>query len=126
MGFTLVETLVGLLILSFIVTTSLAIVFERERRLQFAFETIAAYQALSNEVEVQRRIPFEQLIAGEPGQFETDLQVVQRLPDVVRTIEVEESSPGIKTVTLLVRWRAGQRSATLSMIRTTTGGGNLW
>lgn len=125
-GFTLVEVLVGLLILTFIVTTSLAIVFERERRLQFAFETMAAYQALANEVEVQRRIPFEHLVPGQGGQFETDLQILQRLPGVVRAIEIEETSPGIKTVTLSLRWRGGLRSASLSMIRTATGGGNLW
>jgi Tfp pilus assembly protein PilV len=125
-GFTLVETLVGLLILTFIVTTSLVIVFERERRLQFAFETMAAYQALANEVEVQRRIPFEQLTPGESGQFETDLKIVQNLPGMVRQIDIEEISPGVKVVTLALRWRGGSRSATLSVFRSTTGGGNLW
>jgi hypothetical protein len=125
-GFTLVETLMGLLILTFIVTTSLVIVFERERRLQFGFETMAAYQALANEVEVQRRIPYEQLAPGGSGQFETDLKIVQNLPGLVRQIEIEEISPGVKVVTLSLRWRGDSRTATLSVFRSNTGGGNLW
>jgi prepilin-type N-terminal cleavage/methylation domain-containing protein len=47
-GFTLIETLVGLLILAFILTTSLTVFVERQRRLRHADETIAAYQALAN------------------------------------------------------------------------------
>lgn len=125
-GFSLVETLVGLLILSFIVTTSLLIVFERERRLAFASETIAAYQALANEVEIQRHIPYHDLDIGEYDQFMGDLAIVSALADLKTRVKVELVKPSVKKVTFTLRWREGQRVASLAMIRTDTGGGNLW
>lgn len=125
-GFTLVETLVGLLILTFVVTTSLTIILERERRLQFAAETIAAYQVLANEVEVRRHVPFELLESGQTDKFVSDLELIRDLPGVVRLVTIRETSPGIKRITLALRWRGGRRAAEISMIRTFTGGDNLW
>ena len=55
-GFTLIEVLIALLILAVVITTTLLVFVERTRRLQDATETILAYQALSNEGEVRRRI----------------------------------------------------------------------
>jgi pilin/secretion family protein with methylation motif len=125
-GFSLVETLVGLLILTFIVTTSLLIVFERERRLKFAAETVAAYQALANEVEVQRRVPFEELLPGETDHFYSDTAIVGDFPDLQKRVLVEEIVPGIKNVTFTLRWGTNQRTASISMTRSSTGGSNLW
>lgn len=125
-GFSLVETLVGLLILTFIVTTSLLIVFERERRLQFASETVAAYQALANEVEVQRHVPFEELLPGEADEFYSDTAILSGFPDLKKRVLVEELVPGIKQVTFTLRWGKNQRTASISMTRTSTGGSNLW
>ena len=58
-GFSLVEVLVGLLILTIVITTTIVMFTERHRRLRQANETILAYQALSNEVEIWRRIELE-------------------------------------------------------------------
>lgn len=125
-GFTLVETLVGMLILTFIVTTSLTIILERERRLILAAETIAAYQVLANEVEVRRHVPFELLETGQTDRFVSDLELVRDFPGLVRLVTIRETSPGTKRITMTMRWRGGQRTAEISMIRTFTGGDNLW
>jgi len=60
-GFSLVEVLVGLLILTIVITTTIVMFTERHRRLRQANDMILAYQALSNEVEIWRRIDFAQL-----------------------------------------------------------------
>src|SRR5207247_9854005 len=62
-GFTLIEVLVALLILTIVITTTIAMFVERHKRLRQANETILAYQALSNEAEIWRRIGFGQLDA---------------------------------------------------------------
>ena len=62
-GFSLVEVLVGLLILTIVITTTIVMFTERHRRLRQANETILAYQALSNEVAIVGS-PATVLIAG--------------------------------------------------------------
>ena len=47
-GFSLVEVLVGLLVLTIVITTTIVIFTERNKRLKQANETILAYQALAN------------------------------------------------------------------------------
>ena len=61
-GFSLVELLFGLLILTIVITTSLAMFTERTKRLRQANETILVYQALANEAELQRRDTFDDLV----------------------------------------------------------------
>ncbi|MEA2489261.1 MAG: hypothetical protein QOH21_1053, partial [Acidobacteriota bacterium] len=50
-GFSLTEVLVALLILTLVITSSLVVFVERNRRMQQASELVLAYQALSNEAE---------------------------------------------------------------------------
>lgn len=125
-GFTLVEILVSMLILAFIVTTSILIVTERERRLLFASETVIAYQALANEAEVQRRISFHEILPGQTDEFHSDPKLLHDLPGVIRNISIKETYPGIREVTMTLRWRSGNRTARLGLIRTSTGGEDLW
>jgi len=125
-GLTVVEVLVSLLILSFIVTTSLAIFFDRRDRLERADRVVRAYQALANEAEVVRHVPFIDLEPGESRTFQSGRDILQGFPDLETVVNVQETSIGLKEVLLTVRWNRGKRSAALTVLRTDTGGGELW
>src|SRR5438105_14773386 len=77
-GFSLIEVLVGLLILTIVITTTIAMFVERQRRLRQANEMILAYQALSNEAEIWRRISFAQL-DSQPQAFQSDMAIIAPL-----------------------------------------------
>lgn len=124
-GFTLIEVLVSLLILAIVITTSLGVFIERTRRLQQATETILAYQALSNEAEIRRRIDFQQLETASTT-FISDTTMLQPLQPFQTYVTVEDEAPDLKNVTLVIRWKGGQRSARLALTRADTGGSNLW
>ena len=124
-GFTLIEVLVALLILAVVITTTLLVFVERTRRLQDATETILAYQALSNEAEVRRRINFNQLDAS-PSDFVSDTALLQPLSPYTTYVTIADGQPNLKNVTLFVRWRQGKRYAKLELVRVDTGGSNLW
>lgn len=124
-GFSLVEVLAALVILTLIITMSLAAFLERNRRLQQASEIIVAYQALANEAEYRRRMPFASL-ETEPPDFVSETDILEPLAPYGTAVEVEEESAGVKHVTMTVRWRNGEREARLALVRVDTGGSNLW
>lgn len=124
-GFSLVELLFALLVLTIVITTSLAVFVERARRMQMASETILAYQALSNEAEVRRRIDYSALEAG-GDDFRSDTEIIKPLQPYTTKIEVEPDKPGVKKVTITIRWREGKREASLGLFRVDTGGSNFW
>src|SRR5687768_9492639 len=122
-GFSLAEVLVALLILTVVITMSLAAFVERSRRLQQASDTILAYQALANETEYQRRIDFHNLANGA---FRSDTALLEPLGAYGASVRVDQTQTGVKNVTMTVRWRNGQREAKLALVRVNTGGTNLW
>lgn len=122
-GFTLVESLVALLILSLVLTTSLAIFYDRHRRLRAAEETVLAWQALANEAETMRHVEFATL--RDANAFTTSAALLEQLEGVASTVTIEETKPGTKLVRLRVEWREN-RAAHVTVIRTNTGGGPLW
>lgn len=122
-GFTLIESLVALLILSLVITTSLATFYDRHRRLRTAEETILAWQAIANEAEVLRRVELATL--RDATAFTTSAALLEQLDEVKSTITVEEAKPGTKLVRVRVEWR-GNRKAEVTVVRTSTGGGPLW
>ncbi len=124
-GFTLVEVLVALLILTLVVTTTLGVFVERTRRIQQATETTLAWQALANETEMRRRIDFAALDTASTS-FMSDTSIVAALQPYSTDVTVTVISPGVKNVTMTIRWRGGKRVAQLSIVRTSTGGSNLW
>ena len=124
-GFTLVEVLVALLILTLIITMSLAAFVERNNRLRQASEIILAYQALSNEAEYRRRIDFNELETSSV-EFVSDTAVLAPLTPYGTAVRVEQTQRGVKNVTLTVRWHNGAREAKLALVRVDTGGTNLW
>ncbi|HEX9163331.1 MAG TPA: prepilin-type N-terminal cleavage/methylation domain-containing protein [Thermoanaerobaculia bacterium] len=123
-GFSLVELLFALLILTLVITTTLAVFIERNRRLQQASELILAYQVLANEVELQRRVPFADVLPM--GSFTTSTDLLRPLQPYSTSIDVTATSPGVKTVTMMIKWRNGKKQAKLAIMRVDTGGGNLW
>ena len=124
-GFSLVEILVAILILTLVITFSLAAFVERSNRLQQASEIVLAYQALANEAEYRRRMPFAGL-EGEPAEFVSDTAILRPLTPFSTVVAVTEGKPGVKNVLMTIRWRNGEREARLELVRADTGGSNLW
>ncbi|HVG25435.1 MAG TPA: prepilin-type N-terminal cleavage/methylation domain-containing protein [Thermoanaerobaculia bacterium] len=124
-GFSLIEVLVAFLILTLVITFSLAAFVERNRRLQQASEIVLAYQALANEAEYRRRMEFASL-ESEPHAFVSDTAILGPLAPYGTVVSVKQTKPGVKNVLMTVRWRNGERQARLELVRVDTGGSNLW
>jgi prepilin-type N-terminal cleavage/methylation domain-containing protein len=124
-GFSLVEVLVGLLVLTIVITTTIAMFVERHRRLRQANETILAYQSLSNEAEIWRRVAFSQLDAPSPV-FQSDTAILGPLAPYSTSVHVDAPRADVRNVTLTIRWSNAQKVADLSIVRADTGGSGLW
>lgn len=124
-GFSLVELLVALLVLTVVITTTIYMFTQRAQHLREANETILAYQALANEAEIWRRIPFASL-DGSGTAFLSDTAILQPLTPFTTAVKVEKARPDVKQVTLTVRWHNGDKQAQLALLRADTGGSNLW
>lgn len=123
-GFSLLELLAALLILTIVITVSFTAFYERTRRLQQASEISVAYQALANEAEYWRRIEFKKLKSEK--KFRSDTELLTQLKPEATVATVEPVKPGICNVTLKIRWRNGEREAMLTLVRVDTGATNLW
>jgi prepilin-type N-terminal cleavage/methylation domain-containing protein len=128
-GFTLVEILVALTILALVITTSLAIFFDRQKRLKFASDMIAASQVLANEAEIWRHADYSELTPGTAyDEFVSDTALIDGLPNVETTIDVEPYAGGVREVILRVTWgeKGTQRKAELSVYRANLANGALF
>jgi prepilin-type N-terminal cleavage/methylation domain-containing protein len=123
-GFSLIEVLAGLLILSIVVTTSLAVVYQREVRVRDAEALILVWQTIANEAELLRRVPYAALDARSGQQFATDVDLLSGINGATTSVTVAQAQPDVKEVVLTVTW--GERVARMSVLRTDTAGGNLW
>ena len=124
-GFSLIEVLVAVLILGFVITTTLAVFVERTRRLQQASETLLAYQALANETEIRRRLNFAE-IDGASTTFLSDTKILVPLAPFSTSVTVTQTSSELKNVVMSIRWGGSKRVAKLAIVRADTGGTNLW
>jgi len=133
-GFTLIEVLFALAILTLVILMSLAVFLERDKRLRQASDLIRAYQSLANEAEMQRHVPYDALKVSDPGvtreetkaMFLSKTDVLAPLAPYTTDVEVVQKSPGLKRVSLTIRWKKGKSEAKLDLLRTDTGGANLW
>lgn len=123
-GFSLVEVLMALAVLTVVILTTLAVFTERTRRMAQATETILAWQVLANEAEVWRRTSYASLASADD--FTTDKAILKPLKDVTTSVDVHRRREGLKEVTLKITWKDGKREAKLLLLRTDTGGMNLW
>lgn len=124
-GFTLIEVLFGLLILGLVMTTSIAVFYERENRIRQAEETVLVWQVIANETELIRFEPWQSLHEGDGGSFKSNLEILDSLDNLETSVDIALTGPGVKEVTLRVEWGDG-RSARSTVVRTDTGGTNLW
>ena len=124
-GFTLIEILFAFAILTLVITISLAAFVERNRRLQQAGEIILAYQALANEAEYRRRMDYGSLETQDVA-FVSSTEVLGPLTPFTTVVSVTAGEPGVKNVLMTIRWKDGERTARLELVRTDTGGTNLW
>ena len=123
-GFSLIELLFALLVLSIVITTTLAMFVERTNRGQQASETILAYQALANEAEAVRRVRYT-AIDTLTDDFATDTTLLAPMRPFETAVDVSLVRPGVKRVKLTIRWRA-TREASVTLLRSDTGGSSLW
>jgi prepilin-type N-terminal cleavage/methylation domain-containing protein len=126
-GFSLVEVLVALLILAIVITTTIAMFTERQRRMRLANDTMVAYQVLANEVEYWRRVPLDFIDTVPNQKFQTPTTLIAPLAPYVTLVKVDKPNDDVRQVTFSIRWDNGKREAKLSIARVNTGGTNpLW
>lgn len=119
------EVLVALAILAIVIITTIAMFAERTRRMRQASETILAWQALSNEAELWRRVPFSQIDVPTSQTFQSDLSLLQPLSPYTTAVKVDAPRADVRNITLSIRWPVGHEQH-LSIARANTGGSNLW
>jgi prepilin-type N-terminal cleavage/methylation domain-containing protein len=125
-GFTLVETLAALLILAFVLTTSLLVFTQRAKRLRDADEMIVAWQALANEAEYVRLVPYGSIAPGSKREFEEGSSLIASLDRAETSVEAFDWKPGVRRVVLTVSWNGGARHARLTVVRAAVPGGRFW
>lgn len=126
-GFSLVEVLVALLILAVVITTTIAMFAERQKRMRQATETMLAYQALANEVEYWRRVPLDFVDDAKNQTFQQDsTALLAPLAPYVATVKVDKTNDDVRQVTFTIRWDNAKREAKLSIARVNTGANPLW
>src|SRR5690349_863767 len=105
-GYSLPELLVALVILAIIITTTIALFARRSQYLRESNETILVWQAMWNEMEIWRRLPWSGLEAQAP-KFQSDLSILAPLGKVDTNVDVAVSKddPHVKNVTLTVHWQ---------------------
>ncbi len=117
----------ALAILTLVILTTLAVFTERTRRVKHANEMMLAWQVLANEADLWRHTSFGSIQpATPPDVFSTDTTLLKALKPFKTRVDVVEVRPSMKEVTLTITWKAGKRNASLVLIRTSTGGSNLW
>jgi prepilin-type N-terminal cleavage/methylation domain-containing protein len=124
-GFSLAELLMALLILTLVITMSMAAFIERNRRQAQAREIILVYQALANESEYWRRIDFDALDEPKP-KFWTETTLLNPIGPHAAIVAVTKKGAFRRDVTLTIRWAGGKREARLGIVRVNTGGSSLW
>src|ERR1044071_5413416 len=96
-GFSLVEVLVALLVLAIVITTTIAMFGERQRRLRQAHETTLAYQVLANEAELWRRIDFKSIDA-QPPTFQSDTSLLAPMAPYVATVKIDTPRTDVRNI----------------------------
>ncbi len=125
-GFSLVEVLAALLILAFVLTTSLLVFTQRQKRLRDADEMVVVWQALANEAEYVRLAPYSSFTSGTKREFESGTTLLKTLHRSETSVEAIDWKPGLKRVVLTVTWNGGARRARLTVVRAATPGGQFW
>lgn len=128
-GFSLIELIFALIVLTIVIMTTLTMFAERSRRLQQAGEMMIAYQALSNQAELVRRMNYpalDKFAETAEDEFDVSASLLAVLSPYTTNIEIDVIRPEVKRVTMIIRWSKPERVASLELIRVDTGASNLW
>ena len=125
-GFSLIEILVALLILTIVITTTIAMFAERQKRMRQATETMLAYQVLANEAEWWRRQALSVVDNPKEQHFQTSDLLIAPLAPYTTAVTVEKPNDDVRQITFSISWEKGKRDARLAVVRTDTGGNPLW
>jgi len=125
-GFSLIEILVALLILTIVITTTIAMFAERQKRMRQATETMLAYQVLANETEWWRRQDLSVVDDPKEQHFQTSDLLIASLAPYTAAVKVEKPNDDTRQITFSISWENGKRDARLAVVRTNTGGNTLW
>lgn len=118
--------LIALVIVGFVLTTSLAVFFDRERRLQAADELLIASQAMAIEVEMLRQTSYADLPISANRDFISSPAILTRLNGCVASESIIQHQPSLKRIVLTISWNSGQKRSELVTYRSHTGGGSVW
>lgn len=120
-GFTLIEVLFALLIIGFVLTTSLAIFYEREQRLRAAEDLVIASQAAAVETEYLRQAAWGSLVAGD-REWLSAPSILARLRNPSTRVLIENELY-YKRLTVEVVWNDGRSRHVHVLHRTDVDGG---
>lgn len=123
-GFTLIEALAALLILTLVLMSSLLVFFERQKRLQIADQSTRAWQVLANEAEGLRYRPFDSFVDGTSIPFVSDPALLDGM-SATTSVEVVDESPVLKRLILRIEW-SEERFAMVELLRSKNEFGELW
>lgn len=104
-GYLLIETMVALMLLGGVVMTGVTFMEAETRDVRISHERFAAALAAESELERLRALPFDQIKVGAGQALAPDAPSMGRLPDAAGELVVVESAPGLKTATVVIRWR---------------------
>jgi len=124
-GFSLIEVLIALAILAVVITMTLAMFTMRAKRMAAANETMLAWQAISNEVEYWRHVPYDALQKGTLD-FKSSTEIIGPLAPYDAKVEIGDPNDSVKQVTISIKWQNGKRQEKITINRVHTGGNNLW
>lgn len=131
-GLSLIELLVALAILALVITTSLALFFDRQKRLLIAAQSVQAWQAIANEAEYQKHRSFAEYRLDRQEEFSTlhpidpnEETIVDSLKNVRDTVVARQAAPGVISVTMDLSWGdpSAPHHAQLTILRS---GVRLW
>jgi Tfp pilus assembly protein PilV len=126
-GISLVEILVALLILTIVITTTIVMFADRQKRIKQAAELMRAYQVLGNEAEFWRRMPYDHGDTKSNRVFMSRTeQLLEPMKPYTTDVKVVATSADVREITFTISWENGKKEASLGLVRTNTGGNSLW
>ena len=103
-GFTLLELVCALFIITTAGFGALQLYHVGLARMAEMRDFDVAAELLRNEMEYLRSQPYEAVVSG--NEFATSTPATESIYEVTPTVAVEEVAPGLKNVTLSVRWQS--------------------
>jgi len=104
-GYLLIETMIALMLLGGVVMTGVTFMEAETRDVRISHERFAAALAAESELERLRALPFEQIRVGAGQALAPGAPSMQCLPDAAGELNVVETAPGLKSATVVIRWR---------------------